>query len=566
MAMNPKERAYIEYRPNYGYQVNILAIIEALGTDPNKSTHVFPVELQEALENPAGPVFRESLKLLDSFDAFMDELETKLANDIGGGIPFTDYLQARKDGHYDITDAYENYHRTSMDGKLEAELYPILSHTRENLASMTKFLNEQAFMPGTTADTTPGSGFRGEGSMTKEQQAQQDAQEKGATDIFNHSQNVSSDLNYNPKDYGYTASPVANKKPAAQVTLPAVDTSWKDALTEHYDNPDVMLLKEQAELEALARLDIEHGLPSRELTRLKTKTEIVRAIEDGLEAKKDLLQGAKILTRQSVDEAFGLSSGTDLADGENPYEGNENLSVSSDDTEAGNPPAEESDKEVSTPEEIPTVDMPGYDSMSGARTDGTSSSLGVQNVIEGLAEASEAAISSSGKMLSIVHAAKAAEMEDLGERQAKLYGISTLEIVQEEIEKLRELVIEAEELVSWMEEADTNFDQSALTDVIMQNVAGVHMTLEGYESALLDLHKLNNMERMHGEDVINTAADKDLSRKTYGVIKQMKTNYSSMSPNAAKAFVQNMGLNKSEVVRPKEKSRTNGSLNRDERQ
>lgn len=494
MPMNQEERKCIEYRPNLGYKPDILAIIEAIGADESATTHVFPTEIQEALANPAGPVFNEALNLLDDFDNFLDELEAKLADNvaetipqtttgsggqntqgtsstgdntqdtqnaqdgsaqnIGSGISFQDYLTARNNGDSDTADAYEAHHRNSLDGKIEAELYPLLAHIRENLAANIAFLNEQAFLPDNTEDTTPGSAFNRMG----------------------------------------------RRKPTN-----LQDDDYKEELVTHYDNPDAMMNKEAKELDALVRHDVASGTSNRELAKLKSKTEIVKAINEGLAAKREFLNDAKILTRQSLNEAFS----------------------------AGGDP--------------------------------TSPIVGVQNVVENLATASQAAVSSITSMVEVVHAKLAEDMEDLAERQEKLYAQNTIEAVHKQVDKLRKLYLDAEENLSWMESLDTHFDQASVVDVIEQSLQGIHMVLDGYEAAMLDLRKTNNLEKLQNEDIINTLSNKDLTRKSYNVISDMKTNYMPGTSNAAKNFVTNMDYKKSSVTKTKAKARASGSLNRSDR-
>lgn len=686
MAMNKKERLLIEYRPKYGYAPDILAIIESMGSDTEASTHVFPVELQEALANPAGPLLKEGLKTLDEFDGFLDELEAKLADDNIGGLSFQDYLEARKNGDASTAMAYESMHRNSMDGKLDAELYPLISHVRDSLAESMKFLNEQAFYQDSDDNKEPGSAFSRGNSASKEKEAKRKYQEQQAAAVFLPSMNDSSAGGSNPNAGNSSSGSEARKTTTYAVklgdslgsiavkfdmtlaeiqslnnisdptkiqvgqvlkvysntsggsapsittytvksgdslnsiaikfgmTLPQIqtlnnitnpnevqvgqvlkvydtngsngsggsggsagmnngtynsigtgtngsynensitgpsfssDAKRQQELSSYYDNPDAMIEREARELDALVRNDLAEGTSSKELAKLKTKTEIVKAVEDGLAAKQDFLKDSKVLARQTPNSAFAAGAGEEARQGEYDENMEAYLDSIGEDTSGLSDPS--SSGSMFSPVDS-TAGLPEY--------------VGIQNVVENFATASEAAISGTGAMLSIVHAKQAADMEDLGERQTKLYGKNTLKKIHDEIDRLRKLAVESEEALAWMDEVDTNFEQSSIVDVIIRNVEGINMVLDGYEDALLDLWKMNNLSQIQNDDVIDTLADKDVTRKSYNVISDMKQTYMPDAPNAAKNFVNNMGYDKASVVNTKTMTRASGSLNREDR-
>lgn len=547
MAMNKEERLLIEYRPKYGYRPDILAIIESMGSDASASTHIFPTELQEALANPAGPVLKEGLKLLDDFDGFLDELEAKLADDTAGGISFQDYLEARRKNDASTIMAYESMHRNSMDGKIEAELYPLLSHVRDSLAESMRFLNEQAFYEESNENTAPGSAFNRVSGNIKEKEAKRKQEELAGASVFLQSLQ---DTFGNSGTYGSGVTGTKDSYNGNSYAGPSssLDEKRQQELKSYYDNPGAMMDREARELDALVRSDLKDGISNKDLAKLKTKTEIVQAVEAGLAAKQEFLNDAKVLTRQTLNDAFAAGAIGEAPEGE-PDENMETYLAQ----RAGQGEDTMSGEEASmfAPSDTASNETPSY--------------VGVENVVENLADASEAAISGTGKMLSIVHAKLAADMEDLSERQTKLYGRLTLKTIHDEIDRLRKLAVESEETLSWMEGVETNFEQSSIVDVITRNVTGVHMVLDGYEESLLDLRKMNNLSQMQNDDVVNTLTDKDVTRKSYNVISDMKENYMPGTANAAKNFVNNMGYGKTSVVKTKAKARASGSLNREDR-
>src|SRR5690606_8400877 len=87
-------------------------------------------------------------------------------------------------------------------------------------------------------------------------------------------------------------------------------------LSSYYDNPDAMIEREARELDALVRNDLAEGTSSKELAKLKTKTEIVKAVEDGLAAKQDFLKDSKVLARQTPNSAFAAGAGEEARQGE----------------------------------------------------------------------------------------------------------------------------------------------------------------------------------------------------------------------------------------------------------
>lgn len=559
MPMSTDERKIIEYRANLGYKVDIHAIIDSLGDDSEKTTHVFPTEIKEALENPAGPVLKKALSLLDNFDTFLDKLETMLEDNVANGVPFEDYLKARADGNYDIMDAWESFHRNSMDGELAGELYPLMSHVRDNLSSNIEFLNQQAFLPDSTLDTSIGSAFAKNSSNKDDKVASQKESEDTVAGIFNNSLNIDTGFDYNPEDYGYTDSPAVLTKGSVNADT-STDSSTQSAtnsaddLSSHYDNPDEAIEKEASELEAIVMQDVDEGTSTNMLAKLKSKTEIVLAIDTSLEGKQLLLDGAAELIDQTVDDMFTVPRYDEEEDFEDE-DANEDLEEESDDSEDLQ---DEDDGE----DDSPYTEMPGYE--DDIPQDDSNDDNGIKNVIENLATASEAALSGAAKMLTITHAEEAAEVEDLAERQVKLHGKETLNIVQTEVAQLRQLMLEAEETLSWLENLDTNFESASITSVIRKKMKGVTKTIDAFQSALIDLWKLNNMEAMHAEDIIASLTEKNMTRTTYNIMDDMSNNY---DPNysTASQFTNNMGYTKAEVVKPKEKARAAGSLDRADR-
>jgi hypothetical protein len=189
------------------------------------------------------------------------------------------------------------------------------------------------------------------------------------------------------------------------------------------------------------------------------------------------------------------------------------------------------------------------------------------NIVENFSTMSQAAASGAGTMLTIVHAAKAGEMADLSERMEKLAGQSVRDIVQDEITELRKLMGQAHETMNWMESVDTNFEQSAVATTIDESLVGITMVVDGYESAMLDLFKMNNMEQIQSGDILDALSSKDTTRRTYQVLTDMKQHYTpNQRPDlAAQQFADNMGYASNRVTKVKAKAITDDSLDRDNR-
>lgn len=479
MPMNDKERFYIEYRPKLGYTVNIMAVVDSTGAAVGAMPKL-PIELQEALASPASSVIKEGLNTVNEMDALLDVLEDKLAGVTiyprslnaesdtkkNPGLSFQDYLQAITNDDYETQDTWNDYHRDGMDGRLEAELYPLLLQSRDSLASAIEFLNELSFREADFKDPSEGSAFSGQ---NKKQPDTQHLSDLSAKLVGNYAEGVN------------VSSP----------TLVDPNANFRDL--------EAMVEKEANQLEAIVRGQIESGHTSPQvLSALKTKTQVVDIISELIDVKKEFTEGASNLVNESLEDAIG--------------------------------------------------------------GDATS-------IVENLATMSEAAASGANSMLTIMHAIKADAMADLADRMIKLCGEPVRDIIQDEIIELSKLMNEAHESVAWMDSIDTNYDQASIVAVIEESLMGVDVVLQGYESALLDLFKMNNMEQIQSADILASLSSKNTTRKTYQVLADMRSHYTpGQQPSlAAKQFADNMGYSTNRVTKVKPKTLSNGSLDRNDR-
>lgn len=142
MSMNQNERQYIEYRPRFGLVVNIRAMLEAAGQDP-EAVYEAPVEIMEATQNLASDVIENGQATIRDLDDLLDAIEKALSDELGSGVSIQD-LKANL-GDPELRRQWDEYHANNLDGSLAGELYPLLMDAKDNLNAAMDFLNKELF-------------------------------------------------------------------------------------------------------------------------------------------------------------------------------------------------------------------------------------------------------------------------------------------------------------------------------------------------------------------------------------------------------------------------------------
>lgn len=142
MSMNQNERQYIEYRPRFGLTVNIRAMLEAAGQDP-EAVYEAPVEIMEATQNLASDVFENGQATIRDLDDLLGAIENALSDELGSGVSIQD-LKANLDDP-DLRRQWDEHHANNLDGSLAGELYPLLMDAKDNLNAVMDFLNKEIF-------------------------------------------------------------------------------------------------------------------------------------------------------------------------------------------------------------------------------------------------------------------------------------------------------------------------------------------------------------------------------------------------------------------------------------
>ena len=140
--MNKRERHYIEYRPQLGIVANVQAIIEKEQEDD--ASYQLPTEIGEACDTTACKALHKGIRALDKLDELLDTIEENLRDDVANGLTFQDYINSRDiEGDPHIRLEWEDHHSHSPDGKLIAEVYPLLLDSRQNLVDNMDLLNSE---------------------------------------------------------------------------------------------------------------------------------------------------------------------------------------------------------------------------------------------------------------------------------------------------------------------------------------------------------------------------------------------------------------------------------------
>jgi hypothetical protein len=169
----------------------------------------------------------------------------------------------------------------------------------------------------------------------------------------------------------------------------------------------------------------------------------------------------------------------------------------------------------------------------------------VETVVEEFAEASSTNLESLGKFSELGFAQYAEETEEIKERMENVSDAN--EILHEELRQLRPMILEAHRVLTWLEEVDTNYDESPFTEVIENLLVPIECLIDTYEEVLLDMHKTNEMQTMQFEDFVGHLRWKESHRQTRHMTRDVQKHFDRNDPNRQKQvqrFTQNMGYKK----------------------
>lgn len=141
MGINDKEREQLNYRPSIGYRPKILSII-----DP-KAMYEMPPIISRLTEVLGSDLLDDLTGLLGDINVLQKRMEQCLQDTDGNGVSFKEYKKEKRSANpdYDKIVAYESYHSTNLNGRTQAEVYPILIDMENELTEYREFINKQLF-------------------------------------------------------------------------------------------------------------------------------------------------------------------------------------------------------------------------------------------------------------------------------------------------------------------------------------------------------------------------------------------------------------------------------------
>ena len=141
MGINDKEREQLNYRPSIGYKPKVLSIV-----DPKAIYEVSPI-ISRLTDILGSDLLDELTGLLGDINVLQKRMEQCLQDTDGNGVSFKEYKKEKRSANpdYDKIVAYESYHATNLNGRIQAEVYPILLDMEDELTEYRDFINKQLF-------------------------------------------------------------------------------------------------------------------------------------------------------------------------------------------------------------------------------------------------------------------------------------------------------------------------------------------------------------------------------------------------------------------------------------
>jgi hypothetical protein len=141
MGINDKEREYLNYKPKMGYIPKILSVV-----DP-QAIYEMPPVIKRLTDVLGSDLLDELTGLIGDINVLQRRMEQCLQDSDGGGVSFKDYKKEKRSANPDYSkiSAYETYHATNLNGRTQAEVYPLLVDMGDELTEYRDFLNKQLF-------------------------------------------------------------------------------------------------------------------------------------------------------------------------------------------------------------------------------------------------------------------------------------------------------------------------------------------------------------------------------------------------------------------------------------
>lgn len=142
--MKPQEREHLNYRPILGYKPDIGWLVKQVSTEELEKYQPSS-EITDANSIMASDLLAAVGDTIKDNELLLTKLEDCLRQDNSGPMSFDNYLMAKEAGDYNKASQYEEYHHTSVDGQIQAEMYLALLDLQEDLESCTEHVKNTFF-------------------------------------------------------------------------------------------------------------------------------------------------------------------------------------------------------------------------------------------------------------------------------------------------------------------------------------------------------------------------------------------------------------------------------------
>lgn len=140
--MQKFEREFLENKPNFEWVVRLQTKISEIDKEV-LNQYKLPNEIENLLDNLPCDVIDMTTELLSNIDNATSGLENCLTNQVTpGGVNFSDYQSAVEEKNFPVIDDYENHNCSSLNGKIQAEIYSTLKDIKTEFQDFRDFLNE----------------------------------------------------------------------------------------------------------------------------------------------------------------------------------------------------------------------------------------------------------------------------------------------------------------------------------------------------------------------------------------------------------------------------------------
>lgn len=166
----------------------------------------------------------------------------------------------------------------------------------------------------------------------------------------------------------------------------------------------------------------------------------------------------------------------------------------------------------------------------------------IESVVSTLATGDSDKLDKLSRLSEIGFAQVAGTTQDIKQRTTRIK--ETNDVVHAEVKEFMGLVKDAGDILDWMGSFETDYDESAITEVMRNTLLSVTSILDGYDAVIGDMHKTNEMASMQYNDLVGNLYIKEGHRQQHHVTNDVNTKLNVSSANADQQinrFVKSMG-------------------------